>query len=128
MRICMIGVGLMGHGIAKNILRAGSYHLSFLHHDGNQPIDDLLAAGAIQSETMSMIFIVFKGPHTLLPVCSRDWLHDGFVIIFLTFFLHRFSPPPAPILEPTWPQLGLQNRAKVGPRAIQNPFKIVYHF
>ena len=55
MRICMIGVGLMGHGIAKNILRAGSYHLSFLHHDGNQPTDDLLAAGAIQSETMSMI-------------------------------------------------------------------------
>ena len=51
----MIGVGLMGHGIAKNILRAGSYHLSFLHHDGNQPTADLLAAGAIQSETMSMI-------------------------------------------------------------------------
>ena len=47
MRICMIGVGLMGHGIAKNILRAGPYHLSFLHHDGNQPIDDLLAAGAV---------------------------------------------------------------------------------
>ena len=55
MRICMIGVGLMGHGIAKNILRAGPYHLSFLHHDGNQPIDDLLAAGAVQSETLSMI-------------------------------------------------------------------------
>ncbi|MEC7705913.1 MAG: NAD(P)-dependent oxidoreductase, partial [Pseudomonadota bacterium] len=40
MRICMIGVGLMGHGIARNILRAGPYHLSFLRHDGNQPIDD----------------------------------------------------------------------------------------
>ena len=55
MRICMIGVGLMGHGIARNILRAGPYHLSFLRHDGNQPIDDLLAAGAVQSETLSMI-------------------------------------------------------------------------
>ena len=55
MRICMIGVGLMGHGIAKNILRAGPYHLSFLDHAGNQPIDDLLAAGAVQAETLSLI-------------------------------------------------------------------------
>ena len=55
MHICMIGVGLMGHGIAKNILRGGPFHLSFLHHAGNQPIDDLLEAGAVQAETLSMI-------------------------------------------------------------------------
>lgn len=55
MRICMIGVGLMGHGIAKNILKARRYNLSFLHHAGNQPLEDLLAAGAVQAETLEEI-------------------------------------------------------------------------
>lgn len=45
LRIGMIGVGLMGHGIAGNLLRAG-YPLTFLEHPGNQPVEDLLAAGA----------------------------------------------------------------------------------
>ena len=40
----LIGVGLMGHGIAKNIARAG-FPLSVLEHPGNQPLDDLKAAG-----------------------------------------------------------------------------------
>lgn len=44
-RVGMVGVGLMGHGIAKNLLKAG-YSLTFLEHPGNQPVDDLLAAGA----------------------------------------------------------------------------------
>ena len=41
----LIGVGLMGHGIAQSLLRAG-HRLSFLEHPGNQPCDDLIAAGA----------------------------------------------------------------------------------
>ena len=44
-RIGMVGVGLMGHGIASNLLKAG-HSLTFLDHPGNQPVDDLLAAGA----------------------------------------------------------------------------------
>ena len=44
-RIGLIGVGLMGHGIAMNIARHG-YPLAFLEHPGNQPVDDLLAVGA----------------------------------------------------------------------------------
>lgn len=44
-QVGMIGVGLMGHGIAGNLLRAG-HRLRFLDHPGNQPVDDLLAAGA----------------------------------------------------------------------------------
>jgi len=35
----------MGHGIASSLLRAG-HHVSFLEHPGNQPVEDLLAAGA----------------------------------------------------------------------------------
>lgn len=45
MRVGLIGVGLMGHGIARNLLQAG-HRLCFLDHPGNQPVDDLLAAGA----------------------------------------------------------------------------------
>ncbi|WP_249977341.1 NAD(P)-dependent oxidoreductase [Vreelandella olivaria] len=44
-QVGIIGVGLMGHGIASSLLRAG-HHVSFLEHPGNQPVDDLLAAGA----------------------------------------------------------------------------------
>ena len=49
-------------------------------------------------------------------------------IIFLIIFWHRFQPPFGPILEPTWSQLGLQNRPKIGPRATQNAFKILSCF
>lgn len=42
--IGMIGVGLMGHGIAWNIAEAG-YGLTILDHPGNQPVDDLRALG-----------------------------------------------------------------------------------
>lgn len=44
-RIGMIGVGLMGHGIASSLLRHG-LPLSFLDHPGNRPTADLIAAGA----------------------------------------------------------------------------------
>lgn len=43
-RIGLIGAGLMGHGIARNILKAG-YPLVIMDHPGNQPLDDLLSAG-----------------------------------------------------------------------------------
>lgn len=44
-RIGMIGIGMMGHGIASNIVRHG-HPLAFLEHPGNQPVDALVAAGA----------------------------------------------------------------------------------
>lgn len=44
-QVGIVGVGLMGHGIASSLLRAG-HQISFLNHPGNQPVDDLLAAGA----------------------------------------------------------------------------------
>lgn len=44
-RIGMVGVGLMGHGIAGNLLRHG-HTLTLLEHPGNQPLDALRAGGA----------------------------------------------------------------------------------
>jgi 3-hydroxyisobutyrate dehydrogenase-like beta-hydroxyacid dehydrogenase len=44
-RIALIGVGLMGHGIATNLLKHG-HTLALLEHPGNQPLDALKAAGA----------------------------------------------------------------------------------
>ncbi|HDZ47362.1 hypothetical protein LCGC14_0056560 [marine sediment metagenome] len=44
-QVGIVGVGLMGHGIASSLLRAG-HQVSFLEHPGNQPVEDLLAAGA----------------------------------------------------------------------------------
>jgi len=49
-RIGMIGVGLMGHGIALNVLRHG-YHVTLLDHPGNQALDDLLELGAETVDT-----------------------------------------------------------------------------
>jgi len=43
--IGMIGIGLMGHGIASNLLKHG-HRLAVLDHPGNQPLDDLKASGA----------------------------------------------------------------------------------
>lgn len=45
MIVGMVGVGLMGHGIARNLAAKG-WPLRFLDHPGNQPVDDLLALGA----------------------------------------------------------------------------------
>lgn len=43
-RIGMVGIGLMGHGIASNVVKHG-YELTVLEHPGNQPLDALKAAG-----------------------------------------------------------------------------------
>ncbi|MCM5569702.1 NAD(P)-dependent oxidoreductase [Burkholderiaceae bacterium FT117] len=44
-RIGMIGIGMMGHGIATNVVKHG-HPLAFLEHPGNQPVDALVSAGA----------------------------------------------------------------------------------
>lgn len=44
-KIGMVGIGLMGHGIATNLLRHG-HALAVFEHPGNQPLDGLKAAGA----------------------------------------------------------------------------------
>lgn len=44
-KIGMIGIGMMGHGIATNLLKHG-HALTLLEHPGNQPLAGLIASGA----------------------------------------------------------------------------------
>ena len=50
----MIGVGLMGHGIATNLVKKG-HPLTVLEHAGNQPLDDLRAAGVRTARTPAQL-------------------------------------------------------------------------
>ena len=50
----LIGAGLMGHGIASNLLKKG-YALTVLEHVGNQPLHVLMAAGAQTVATPALL-------------------------------------------------------------------------
>lgn len=49
-RIGFIGVGFMGHGIAKNLLEKG-YPLTIMGHRNRAPVDDLVRRGAREAQT-----------------------------------------------------------------------------
>jgi 3-hydroxyisobutyrate dehydrogenase-like beta-hydroxyacid dehydrogenase len=53
-RIGYIGVGLMGHGAAKNILERG-YALTVMGHRNRAPVDDLVANGAKEASTPAAV-------------------------------------------------------------------------
>ena len=48
--IGIAGIGMMGHGIASNVVKHG-HGLTVLEHPGNQPLDALKAAGAVGVQT-----------------------------------------------------------------------------
>ena len=53
-RIGFIGLGLMGHGIAKNLVTKG-YPLTVRAHRNRKPLEDLIAAGAKEAPTSADI-------------------------------------------------------------------------
>jgi 3-hydroxyisobutyrate dehydrogenase-like beta-hydroxyacid dehydrogenase len=91
-KIGMIGIGLMGHGIASNLLRHG-YTLSVLEHPGNQCLDDLKKAGArphrssatLAAESEVVILCVTGSPQVEAVVLAEDGLvkalRPGMVVI-----------------------------------------------
>ena len=91
-KIGMIGVGLMGHGIATNIQKSG-WDIGVLDHAGNQPIDDLTKSGAQVHETLAeltaaseVIILCVTGSPQVEEVLLRDEgvlanLRSGTVII-----------------------------------------------
>jgi 3-hydroxyisobutyrate dehydrogenase-like beta-hydroxyacid dehydrogenase len=77
-KIGMIGIGFMGHGIASNLLKHG-HSLVLLEHEGNQPLDGLITAGAITAKTPSalasqvdMIILVVTGSPQVEAVLLGD--------------------------------------------------------
>ena len=53
-KIGMVGIGMMGHGIASNIIKHG-YPMVLLEHPGNQPLPGLIAAGASTTDSAAAL-------------------------------------------------------------------------
>lgn len=91
-KIGMVGIGLMGHGIASNLVKHG-HTLTVLEHPGNQPLDALKAAGAtscadgatLAAQSDVIILCVTGSPQVeavlLSPGGVLEGLRPGTVII-----------------------------------------------
>jgi 3-hydroxyisobutyrate dehydrogenase-like beta-hydroxyacid dehydrogenase len=91
-RVGYIGVGLMGHGAARNILKA-SYALTILGHRNRAPVEDLVGAGAVEAKTAAEVAkrsdVVFtclpstvEVEHTVFGAGGLlEGAHDGMIYI-----------------------------------------------
>ncbi|SAL06008.1 2-hydroxy-3-oxopropionate reductase [Caballeronia calidae] len=83
-RIGMIGIGLMGHGIARNVMKHG-YPLTVVEHPGNQPLDELRAGGvktvangeALARESDIVILCVTGSPEVEAVLTATDGVLAG---------------------------------------------------
>ena len=80
--IGMVGMGMMGHGIASNIVKRG-YGLGLFEHAGNQPLDTVRAAGATGFASLEqlaayadVVILVLTGSAQVEAVLRRT---DGLV-------------------------------------------------
>ncbi len=88
-KIGFIGVGLMGHGMAKNIMAKG-YDLTILGHRNREPVDDLVALGASEAGSVvdlakasEIVFLCLPGSPQVEAVVSDlvKGLPDGAIIV-----------------------------------------------
>ena len=77
-RIGMIGLGLMGLGIATNIVKKG-FALTAMAHAGNQPLDALIAAGAqtapsaqAVAQASDVVILVVNGSAQVEAILAGD--------------------------------------------------------
>ena len=78
LRIGYVGVGLMGHGCAKNILEKGGHALTIMGHRNRQPVDDLVARGAREvaspaevAEGAEMVFLCLPSSNEVEDLVYR---------------------------------------------------------
>jgi hypothetical protein len=82
--IGFIGVGLMGHGMARNIVEKG-YPLAVLGHRNRVPVDDLISRGAVEApsaravaECSTIIFLCVPGsPQVEASIRGENGLKEG---------------------------------------------------
>lgn len=94
-RIGFIGVGLMGHGMAKNLLEKG-YPVTVMAHRNRAPIDDLIGRGAAEAaapaEVVSksdIVILCVTGSQQVEAIIYREngileTARDGLVVIDCT--------------------------------------------
>jgi 3-hydroxyisobutyrate dehydrogenase-like beta-hydroxyacid dehydrogenase len=84
MKIGMVGVGMMGHGIAGNLVKHG-HELVVLEHPGNQPLDTLKAAGVagvhsareLAARVEVVILVVTGSPQVEAVLTGPDGVLQG---------------------------------------------------
>lgn len=82
--IGIAGIGLMGHGIARNLAKRG-HRLLLLEHAGNQPLDELLAMGAttcttgaaLAADSEIVIVCVTGAPEVEAVIAGPDGVLEG---------------------------------------------------
>ena len=88
-KIGFVGIGLMGQGMAKNIVEKG-YPLTVIAHRNRVPVDDLVGRGAVEAASMqdlaqnsSVIFLCLTGsPEVAAAVAAlKPGLARGSVIV-----------------------------------------------
>ncbi|TWG92458.1 hypothetical protein L598_000500001240 [Mesorhizobium sp. J18] len=65
-RVGFIGVGLMGHGMAKNMVEAG-YPLTVLAHRNREPVEDLKSRGATEVDDVAALAAASDAIFLCLP-------------------------------------------------------------
>lgn len=90
-RVGLIGVGLMGHGIGKNILEKG-YELTVMAHRNRAPVDDLISKGAKEhnnplaiAKDSDMVILCVTGTPQIEQLVYGEYglmgaVREGFVI------------------------------------------------
>jgi 3-hydroxyisobutyrate dehydrogenase-like beta-hydroxyacid dehydrogenase len=88
-KIGFVGIGLMGQGMAKNIVEKG-YPLTVIAHRNRAPVDDLVGRGAVEAASMQamaegcdVIFLCLTGsPEVAAAVAAlKPGLRRGSVIV-----------------------------------------------
>ena len=88
-KIGFVGIGLMGQGMAKNIVEKG-YPLTVIAHRNRVPVDDLVGRGAVEAASMqdlaqnsSVIFLCLTGsPEVAAAVAAlKPGLARGSVLV-----------------------------------------------
>ena len=77
-RLGFIGLGLMGHGIAANLIKHG-YPLTILAHHNRAPVDDLVGRGAVEAKdaaavaaTSDIVFLCLPSSAEVAATCGGE--------------------------------------------------------